>query len=153
MLAASVTYTSARLQDRPVLFKMLLCARLNFLTPLTSPAGSLVVARDARSGAPIGGAKLGRMDATTYQLSSVVVDEPWRGKGVGKNLIRRALELAPADATVFLTTLEDRQALYNPFAFEVCDPTNDQVPANIQLEMVLGSALFSTTNLIVMRRN
>lgn len=74
-------------------------------------------------------------------------------QGGGENLIRRALELAPADATVFLTTLEDRQALYNPFAFEVCDPTNDQVPANIQLEVVLGSALFSTTNLIVMRRN
>ncbi len=153
MPAGSVTYTSARPADRPVLFRMLLGARLNFLAPLTTPAGSIVVARDASSGVPIGGAKLGRMDATTYQLSSVVVDKPWRGQGVGKNLIRRALELAPADATVFLTTLEDRQALYKPFAFEVCDPTRDQVPASLKLEMAIGAALFSAANLIVMRRN
>ena len=153
MPAASVTYTSARPADRPVLFRMLLGARLNFLAPLISSPASIVVARDTSSGTPIGGAKLGRVDASTYQLSSVVVDKPYRGHGIGKSLIQRALDLAPSEATIFLTTLEDRQALYKPFAFEVCDATTDQVPASLKLEMAIGAALFSAANLIVMRRN
>ena len=139
--------------DRCNLVKMLARARLNFLSPLTSAAASIVVARDAGSGALIGGAKLGPMDAAAYQLSSVVVDESYRGRGVGKSLIQRALDLAPADATVFLTTLEDRQALYSAFGFEVCNPKTDRVPASLKLEMAIGAALFGAAKLIVMRRN
>ena len=149
----AVTYGRARRRDKPVLFSKLLHERLNFLSPyLCDVERSIVVARDARSDKLIGCAKIGRIGDETYELSSVVVDEAYRGHGIGKALIQQALDLAPAEATIFLTTLDDRQDLYRRFAFEVCDLDKDEVPIGLKVEMAVGAALFSVTNLIVMRR-
>ena len=156
---ASVTYARATRSDRLPFLKLLLRERLNFLTPYVCDVEKcVVVARDISSGALIGGAKLGRMDSTdkeTYQLSSVVVDEAYRSQGIGKALIQRALDLAPSkDATVFLTTLADRETLYSPFGFHVATAADEPVPASLQLEMCVGAVLFSAASLIVMvRRN
>lgn len=150
---ASVTYGPAHPADRPRLFKLLLRERLNFASPYTCDVEKCVVVARTQ-GSLVGGAKLGRMSKLpdTYQLSSVVVDEAWRGQGIGKSLIRRALELAPDGSTVFLTTLRDRRGLYEEFGFKIATP-RDQVPASLRLEMAIGAVLFSVaSSLIVMVR-
>jgi predicted N-acetyltransferase YhbS len=156
-----IRFGFARATERRSLCKLLWREKLNFLSPWTCDVEkSMVVARDAEEGSVVGAAKLGPLSRgshqshqshQSYELSSVVVEPAYRGQGIGKELVQRAMAIAPDNAAIFLTTLEDRRDLYAQFGFRETADT-EAVPLPLKLEMVLGSILFQAAHLIVMVR-
>lgn len=159
-----VVFGPGKASDRPALFHLLLKERLNCLSPfICDVRQSMIVARDAATGTVVGGAKLGKLGDRSYELSSVVVDAAYRGRGVGKELIRRALDLAPdsssnsssssSNTSIYLTTLKDRRGLYEPFGFREISRSAESLPLALAVEMAVGAAVFKAVDLIAMRKD
>jgi len=91
-----------------------------FLAELKARHCHYVAARvDDRVVGYAGIARLGRRQPYEYEIHTIGVDPAYQGRGIGREMLRRLLELA-ADGTVYLEVRTDNQpaiALYESFGF------------------------------------
>ena len=92
-----------------------------------------------------------------WELASIYVEEEWRGRGLGRSLVRRLLQQYEqrgytAD-DLYLLTLEPTVGWYRQFGFEPCSRT--QVPPQMGLEVAAGEVLSTLlgNKLVCMRGN
>jgi len=84
-----------------------------------------------------------------WELASIFVEEDWRGRGIGRAIVRRLLERHEADGRAvedtYLLTLEPTVGWYEQFGFQRVDVAPDamkfEVAAGEALSAVLGNQL------------
>ena len=91
----------------------------------SKPAGSLLLV--FHNGQAIGCAGIRQLDAETAELKRMYVQEAYRGRGIGVELLKRSLQLAKALGykKIKLDTLKDMakaQELYRSFGFYEVPP-------------------------------
>lgn len=78
------------------------------------------------------------------ELSSVYVEEAWRGRGVGSALVRRLMkrhaQRGGNGRDVFLLTLDSTRSWYERLGFEVVSP-EQVIPRQLAVEVAAGGAL------------
>mmetsp|Transcript_74166 Transcript_74166/g.222906 ORF Transcript_74166/g.222906 Transcript_74166/m.222906 type:complete len:185 (+) Transcript_74166:12-566(+) len=79
-------------------------------------------------------------DPALWELASIFVEEPWRSRGVGSELVRKLLtehtSTGRSEADVYLLTLQKTSSWYTKFGFETCEP-----PAPMAFEVAAGGVL------------
>mmetsp|Transcript_2866 Transcript_2866/g.5812 ORF Transcript_2866/g.5812 Transcript_2866/m.5812 type:complete len:241 (-) Transcript_2866:519-1241(-) len=148
---AGISIENATQNDTWSVLKMIAKEKLN---PIALNMNNFVVAKEQTNGHVVGAGQIksiGRVgDRDAFELSSIVVDDAYRGQGIGKSIVRQILDVkAPADAEIFLLTVEDREGFYTPFGFQ---KTSD-APILLSLEKMIGSVvarLVANQGLIIM---
>lgn len=148
---AGISIENATQNDTWSVLKMIAKEKLN---PIALNMNNFVVAKEQTHGHVVGAGQIksiGRVgDRDAFELSSIVVDDAYRGQGIGKSIVRQILDAkAPADAEIFLLTVEDREGFYTPFGFQ---KTSD-APMLLSLEKMIGSVvarLVANQGLIIM---
>ena len=140
-------------EDRKRLFELLWMEKLNVAAPLIDMQSFIVAVTDDNDDTRhvVGGGRLGRLADGVFELSSVVIDPKYRGKGLGRELVGRVLALAPSQSLVYLITVKERSDFYVPFGFQTVE-SDDKAPCVLRVEKMLGRAVFNTPNLIIMVR-
>lgn len=141
----SITFRRAVDRDRGAISRLILQEKLNplFLDPknfvVASEENEVVGCAQLR-GIPFSGTVRGEME-----LSSVVVKEGFRSRGIGSNLIQILLfqqdgKMAPRNADVFLMTTSNREGFYSRFGFKRV-VENEQIPMLLRVEKLLGTPI------------
>ncbi|KAJ8605802.1 hypothetical protein CTAYLR_000538 [Chrysophaeum taylorii] len=128
-------------------FKIRLTLARELMNPLFFSPEHFLVADNGKKNI-VGFAQLRPID-DFEELASVYVDESFRGKGLGSDLVKTLLERATTD--VYLLTLEKTTPFYERFGFEPSDP-----PGPLAIEKAIGdciaSAFLNGTSVVCMRR-
>lgn len=148
---AGISIENATQNDTWSVLKMIAKEKLN---PIALNMNNFVVAKEQANGRIVGAGQLksiGKVDGKdAFELSSIVVDDACRGQGIGKSIVRQILdEKAPADAKIFLLTVEDREGFYASFGFQ----KTTHAPKMLSFEKMIGSVvakLVANQGLIIM---
>jgi N-acetylglutamate synthase-like GNAT family acetyltransferase len=74
----------------------------------------------------------------------------YRGRGIGKEIVKQLLESAEDPSTVYLTTLGNTTPFYTGIGFKECS----KVPPNLWFECILGTIvarMVANDRLVVMK--
>lgn len=138
----TVRFRAGAALDMPFVFRAMAA---NLMNPLSLQAERFLVADDAAQGDRVGFGQIRPLggDAGLWELASVYVEESWRGRGVGGELVRRLLEAHVAagrrPADVHMLTLAKTAGWYRTLGFE--QVPLDRAPSAMGLEMAAGSAI------------
>ncbi|KAG7674981.1 hypothetical protein Ndes2526B_g07825 [Nannochloris sp. 'desiccata'] len=142
--------------------KFLLAEKLN---PLSLDMQRFVVATTTTPSLEqqklIGFGQLKPLDSHSLELSSLVVDPEYRGRGLGKALIAEILAAAVPDKAVLLITVTARRKFYEACGFQEVSPSSTSliaysvsIPLSLRIEKMIGSPiaqLAAQDSLIIMK--
>lgn len=136
-IRSSISIENATKNDTWGVLKLVAKEKLN---PIALNMNNFIVARDKEpvSGQVVGAGQLKYIGKDAYELSSIVVDDSYRGQGIGGAIVRQILDAKVPDtmhAQIFLLTVEDRQGFYARFGFQKAT----RAPTLLSLEKMVGS--------------
>lgn len=127
--------------DVPTMVQQLVAASLN---PIAYPPSAFIVLEHVHTGEIVAFGKLSRQDGNTAKVSSVLVRQEYRGRGLGKRLLAELLsdQEDGQQRDIWLTTLPSRKRLYEQFGFT--EQPVQAAPSALQAERALGTPLART---------
>lgn len=136
-IRSDICIENATKNDTWDVLKLIATEKLN---PIALNMNNFIVARDKEpvSGQVVGAGQLKYIGNDAYELSSIVVDDSYRGQGIGGAIVRQILDAKVPDtmhAQIFLLTVEDRQGFYARFGFQKAT----HAPTLLSLEKMVGS--------------
>ena len=136
----AVRFRSGAAADQPAIFRAMVAQLMN---PLALRVEHFLVADDDAGSGRVGFGQIRPVGSDLWELASVYVDDDWRGRGVGSELVRQLLAGHAAagrpPCEVHLLTLDKTRGFYRALGFEQLSIKS--APAAMRPEMIAGSAI------------